>query len=123
MTLPNEITINGVAYRRVELVPDAVETWVMFDNHTFHELTGNTVDALIAEWRAMGHGVHLHLCSVAVRGVGQVLRRVGPMVHAAMTGFPATIERQAADLAAWRAAVEADADIARLLKARGEEQP
>ena len=67
MTLPNEITIDGVAYRRVEPVPDAVSTWVMFDNHCFNELTGRTVDALIAEWRAMGHGMHVCLCPVGMR--------------------------------------------------------
>ena len=118
MTLPNEITIDGVAYRRVAPVPDEVGTWVMFDNHTFHELTGRTVDALIAEWRGLAG--EANLCPVTLRWGDKELRRVGPMVHDASIRIPGSVERQAMLLAEWRVAVEADADIARLLKARGE---
>jgi hypothetical protein len=116
MTLPNVLMIEGVKYCRVNQVPDEVATWVMFGNHTFHQLTGASVDALIAEWRGLGN--EANLCPVKVRVEGKELRCVGPMVHDAIERIPDSVARQHADLAAWRAAVEADTDIVRLLAQR-----
>jgi uncharacterized small protein (DUF1192 family) len=99
---------------RLDPKPDEVRFWYMHDNHTFTRLTGTTVDALLAEADAIeAESPYGMLCAPTLTRNGKDFRR--GKVHAHSHG--ADKEFWTAQKAAWRKAVEADADVMRLLDA------
>lgn len=114
-----EITIDGVRYRRMDRMATRVSTHVMFDCHLFGELKARTVQGLVDEWRMFIKGGAkyserygpAYLCPVSVMDGDKELRRVGTMV------FPDSGECDR-ELGKWLREVNADPDIARLLAQR-----
>lgn len=120
----DEITIDGVKYRRVDRIANRVSSYVMYDCHLFRQLKGSTVDELIADWRSEcakpdeKYG-RPSLCPLIVLDGKQELRRVGPMVFFEYTPPYAINEKQ---LNEWREKALADPDITRILAAEGKEE-
>ena len=108
-----------------ELKADRVYIHGMFDCHLFHPYTGRTVDELIGNWKSHIAGLipavfedgqkvadigPTTLCPAVVMAGKIELRRVGPMLHVGpdRKPDPEEVER-------YRAALESDPDIPRLL--------
>lgn len=119
MDSPNEITLEGVKYRRIDRLATHVSCFVMYDCHLFRELKGSTIGELVEDWRSEckspdeRYGKPM-LCPVTVFADDEQLRRVGEMV------FPAYSYRPKDNLDDWLNPVSADPDIARLLSERGQ---
>lgn len=112
--IPERLTINGVEY--VRSAPLEASLYYMHDNHTFDRLEGNTVDQLVADARSLeAVSPYGSVCPVRLVCGKHILREVGPMVHLRGKGDREVWE---ADLLAWRHAVEADADLMRVIAAR-----
>ncbi len=116
ITAPDIVTLDGVRYRRLDLVGTAVSCWWMYDCQAFHKLSGDTVADVVREWREIcereatdKYGGPDMLCPVIVMDGDRELRRVGKSVHGL---------KDKANLALWIAACESDADIPRLLAAQ-----
>lgn len=102
-----------------------VSIYGMFDCHLFHKFTGNSVDAVIEEWKAMCGKPNMALrsdgtkcdigppalCPAIVLHNKVELRRVGQMV------YRVTDED---GIESYRATLLADQDITRLLSTPGE---
>lgn len=109
-----DVIINGIRHKPDEDVPDKVSFWYMRDNHTFDKLYGTTLDDVLQaadsiETESSG-GM---LCPVLLLSKEKEIRRVGPCVHS--RGTKDLKEYWNLGIAKWRKAVEADADVMRLL--------
>ena len=117
MTLPDEIVVNGATYKRIDRIANRVSAYVMYDCHLFRQLRGNSVDALIEEWRKEcadpdpKYGAP-YLCPVIVLDGERELRRVGRMVF---REGPSTWPETDDAVRDWRRAVESDPEISRIL--------
>lgn len=107
-----DVVIDGIRYVEAkEQSPDCLSFWYMHDNHTFTKLYGTTLDAILEQ----ADGVELEspggmLCPVIVKRGEKELRRVGVGAHSSSDRA-----RWGNNKSAWRAAIEKDADIMRLL--------
>lgn len=113
MSTPDEVTIEGHRYRRIDRQANRVSVHVMYDCHLFRKLECVSVDALIEDWQREcanpdpDYGQPF-LCPAIVLDDDKELRRVGSMV------FPDSADT-AKKLDEWRALVSRDPDIPRLL--------
>ena len=109
-----EVVIDGVRYVPAPTEPDRIGIWYMHDNHTFTRLYGTALDEVLANADAIeavsSYGM---LCPVSVSQGSQELRRVGPPAYAGSSKD--SKDKWNAGKAAWRFALEADADVMRLL--------
>lgn len=108
-----EVLINGRRYVPADPEPDSVHVWYMHDNHTFTRLRGQTLDAILAQ----ADEVEIRdpwgmLCPARLLCDGRDVRSVGPYVHSHGIDDPT---RWAKGKAQWRAEVEQDADVMRLI--------
>lgn len=109
-----EVFIDGVRYIPAQCVPDSIGIWYMHDNHTFTKIYGTTLDAVLAAADAVeAESSYGMLCPVHLLSGKQEIRRVGPCVHSGSSKD--TKDKWSAGKAAWRLALEADADVMRLL--------
>ena len=109
-----DMLIDGVRYVPAEKGPDAVKFYYMHDNHTFTRLDGITLDAILADAdsieRASSYGM---LCGPILCRDGREVRRVNTSAHSGASTAPKA--KWNAGKLEWRKAVEADADVMRLL--------
>lgn len=109
-----DVIINDIRYKPAEDVPNKVSFRYMHDNHTFTKLYGTTLDEVLEAADAIetesSGGM---LCPVTLLNKEKDLRRVGPCVHS--RGIKDLKEHWNSGIDEWRKAVEADADVMRLL--------
>ena len=95
-------------------IADGIGIWYMHDNHTFTKLYGKTLEAVLKRADEVeAKSSYGMLCPVHVLQGTRELRSVGPCVHAGSSKD--TKDKWNAGKTAWKAAVEADADVMRLL--------
>ena len=117
MNLPDQITVDGVKYKRMDRIANRIRVYVMYDCHLFRQLKGRTVDELIEDWRKEcakpdpRYGAP-YLCPAIVLDGKEELRRVGQMVF---REGPSTWPKSDDAVRDWKRAVENDPDIPRLL--------
>lgn len=104
----DEITIDGVRYKRIDRIADRVSTYGMYDCFLFHEFKGKSAEEIAQAWQAHKDAElgKTSLCPVIVLEGDKELRRVGQMVF------------RHAELQQWIDACNADPDIPRLLAQR-----
>lgn len=103
--MEDQITIDGIRYKRIDRIANRVSCYGMYDCHLFHRFEGATPEEIATQWRAhkdpeLGDTL---LCPVLVLEGDKELRRVGKMAHCE------------AELQQWIDACNADPDIPRLL--------
>ena len=110
-----EVIIDGIRYVPDRNVAIKLGIWYMHDNHLFTKLHGNTIDKILAHAESVRkESPYGMLCPITVLGVNdKELRRVGPPVHDQGIYKP---DRWQEMLPEWRAAVEADVDVMRIIK-------
>lgn len=110
------VMINGVRYVPDPLAPDEVQFWFMFDNHTFKRLRGATLDEVLAQAdeveAASSYGM---LCPATLMHGKKEVRRVGPATHSYSARNKNKKDMWEEGKAAWRAELESDTDVMRLL--------
>ena len=112
-----EVLINGVRYVQAEQVADSVHFWFMHDNHTFTRLYGVTLDKVLAHAdtvEASEQGSYGMLCPANLLCGNKDIRCVGPFTFARGSKDPK--DQWNIMKMKWRKAMEADADVMRLIK-------
>ncbi len=104
----DEITIDGIRYKRIDRIANRVSCYGMYDCHLFHKFEGGSAEEIAAKWQAHKDPEigETSLCPVIVLEDDKELRRVGKMVF------------RPAELKQWIDACNADPDIPRLLAQR-----
>ena len=114
--MPNELTIEGIKYQRVDLIANRVSCWGMFDCHAIERFEGPTIDAVFEDWKVFcreAKGTKYgapSLCPVIILEDQREIRRVGKMID---IDIPQ-------DYWQWLDPVRADPDIARLLASQSD---
>ncbi len=114
--MEQDVIINGVRYVPEQKHADGVRFYFMHDNHTFTRLKGDTLDEVLAHADAVEageHGSYGMLCPAKILHGKKDVRSVGPTVHARGSRDPK--DHWNAGKVEWRKALEADADVMRLM--------
>ena len=115
------VIINGVRYIPDPNVPDSLYFYYMHDDHTFTKLHGTTLDEILAHADEVestsSYGM---LCQVILMRGDKEVRRVGGAAHSGSSKDPK--DKWDAGKAAWKKALEDDADVMRILKAYKEKK-
>lgn len=118
-----DVVIDGVRYVRDPSHATEVRFFFMHDNHTFTSLRGTTIDEVLAyadRLESGEHGSYGMLCPVVVLNDAKEIRRVGPPAFSRGRADPKDYWN--AGKAKWRAAVEADPDVMRVLSSNASNQ-
>lgn len=106
------VVIDGITYVPENEAPDGVLFYYMHDNHCFSQLSGTTLDEVLA------HADRLSVesrCGMLISPIlmlrGKELRRLREVAHAPCVAQDTWAEGKAL----WRKECEADADVMRLV--------
>lgn len=117
-----DVIIDGVRYVPAHSELDRIGFWYMHDNHTFTRLSGTTLDEILKSADELeAQSSYGMLCPVHLSAGGREIRRVGPSAHSRGGNDPKDVWN--AGKAAWRIAIESDADAMRLLPFNAVDKP